>query len=339
MKINLNNNKLKSLILLSLVSSASTNEGNPNNQTGIDLNNNQLPEVAANFTKRQAIAGDPNKTLVFAGYPVALSDNVNINGVSKRFIKYCTAGFMIVNNNSSNCVKDIHFESGNDYGGFLTSTFCWPTTPGIYSSDVYGWDGSLLLGRLHYGSLGTDIVDYGYISNNGTWNNLKLIPYVRGNKELYPVTGLGSVILGSKVCAYGTVSGHLCGNITEINAKLTVPYPYFPVDPKGNLALITLGGLSKVDLGVNGFYGEENLGGPVYVESNIGGQTTAQALGYITNFDNSDPNHKSFYYTQLDTVLKKLLADHNCTYTLMTYNEQQSTNKDFQAQVEIPPKK
>jgi hypothetical protein len=42
-----------------------------------------------------------------------------------------------------------------------------------------------------------------------------------GEKELLvPITGLGSVTIGSRACAYGVVSGYNCGKVVEINSKL-----------------------------------------------------------------------------------------------------------------------
>jgi hypothetical protein len=158
---------------------------------------------------------------------------------------------------------------------------------------------------------------------------------VGDKEEFYPVTGLGSVVIGSKVCAYGAVSGYNCGNITEINVSLAIPNPGKVSD------LLTMVGLGKVDLGINGFYGEGDLGGPVYVENNIGNQTTAQALGHITHLDNIDPNHKLLYYTPIDKVLEGLLDNtSNCTYALMTYNENNAQEYDqLTTQMEIPVKK
>ena len=144
-----------------------------------------------------------------------------------------------------------------------------------------------------------------------------------GEKELVPITGLGSVTIGSRVCAYGTVSGYNCGKVVEINSNL-------------ESRRVT----NKVDLESNGFYVEGDLGGPVYVESGIGDRTTAQALGFINRFDNNDPNHKFLYYTPLDKALKGILGSSNCNYALMTYNETNAQEyNNLLAQMEIPVKK
>jgi hypothetical protein len=104
---------------------------------------------------------------------------------------------------------------------------------------------------------------------------------------------------------------------------------------------LTFKGLNKVDMGTSGFDGDENIGGPVhYVLKQAGQKTVTSAMGHITWFDNSDPNHKLLYYTPIDEVLSTISENNNCPYNLLTYEGQQSTNdKEFQAQVEIPPKK
>jgi hypothetical protein len=176
---------------------------------------------------------------------------------------------------------------------------------------------------------------------------MKLIPYVMGEEagqeNLYPVTGFtDSVMLtpGSKVCAYGAVSGHLCGNFVEANIELRVPNIWKLVNDDQTMNLLTMEKLGKVDLGESGFRSEQDLGGPVYLESKIGDQTTAQALGHITHFDNSDPNHKLLYYTPLDKALERTLERNGCTYSLLTYNENNAQEYDqLLAQMEIPTKK
>jgi len=77
----INSNKLKSLILLSLVGSASTNEQKPTNQSELTLNS--LPQMGANFTKRE---NETDPTFVFGGYPLFIGGG----GPS------CSAGFAIV---------------------------------------------------------------------------------------------------------------------------------------------------------------------------------------------------------------------------------------------------
>ncbi|CAG8670899.1 9120_t:CDS:2, partial [Ambispora gerdemannii] len=84
--------------------------------------------------------------------------------------------------------------------------------------------------------------------------------------ELYPVTSdFTPTEPGLKVCAFGQGSGYLC-----------------------------------VDLGTEGMVSQEDLGGPVYAQSNNSGTTTAQALGHIVATNNDDPNHKFLYYLPID---------------------------------------
>jgi hypothetical protein len=143
------------------------------------------------------------------------------------------------------------------------------------------------------------------------------------------------------VCAYGVVSGYVCGNLIEINVELAIPNPFNLVNEGDDtINFLTAESLNKLDLGENGFYGEGDLGGPVYMLSNIGDRTTAQALGHITHFDNSDPQHKLLYYMPLDKDLGKIFDAYKCSYTPLIYNE--SNSQEYQqllAQIEIPPKK
>jgi hypothetical protein len=156
---------------------------------------------------------------------------------------------------------------------------------------------------------------------------LSVIPYAIGEKEeLYPITAFGSVALGSDVCAYGAKSGYLCGKVVEVDISSTIP-------------TANLTGLNKVDLGENGFEHEEDLGGPVYTVSKIGDRTIAKALGHISSIDYSDSQHKFFYYTPMDAVLKLLVKLSFCNYNLLTYNETNAQEYDqLLAQVEIPAK-
>jgi hypothetical protein len=69
---------------------------------------------------------------------------------------------------------------------------------------------------------------------------------------------------------------------------------------------------------------------------NDDGTVTAQALGYITWFDNSNPNHKLVYYTPIDKALSAIFSNTQCSYTLLTSND--ASVKELQAQVEVPSK-
>jgi hypothetical protein len=77
------------------------------------------------------------------------------------------------------------------------------------------------------------------------------------------------------------------------------------------------------------------------VTSNIGERTTAQALGYISIIDNSDLNHKIFYYTPLSVVFDYFSKpEQGCSLELVTFNETNAQEyEQLIAQVEIPTKK
>jgi hypothetical protein len=128
----INSNKLKSIFLLSLVGSNLAKEEEVSNQSELTLNS--LPQIGTNFTKRQ---DNPDPILVFGGYPMSVGVNTKQQDGTIKIIKgYCTAGFSLINTNSSVC-KDCFT---NDYGGFITSGFCFPsgsTDLGTLSRDVY----------------------------------------------------------------------------------------------------------------------------------------------------------------------------------------------------------
>jgi len=347
----LNSPKIKSLFLLSILNSGSANKeksvSEPTNQTNVAYPNlgwanffGKISGNSANFTKEKVAEEDPKQNIFVAGFPIM----VGVYGSNGVFQNNCTGSFVVINTNSS------EYEHSNDHGGFLTSFFCLPpvtlaTTTPLPVVGWYGYD-SFWLGEPYYGSIiegnteGIFITaDYLYVSANLV--SLQLIPYVTGLttndktvKELYPVTGtgLGSVTFGSKVCAYGAVSGHHCGNLIATDLELTIPSPWV----NGNN--ITIKGLSGVITGATGFESEEDIGGPVYTKTIMGGRTLVQALGHITSLDNSNPNYKSFYYTPIDKALSAIFGSSNCSYALLTYNWQQSTNEELQAQVEVPLK-
>src|SRR5689334_13398705 len=99
MKVNLNNKQIKFIFLLSLVGSSATNEQKPTNQSELTLNS--LPQIATNLTERQ---DNPDPILFFAGYPVSVGvDTKQQDGTLKTIKGYCTAGFSVVNTNSSEC--------------------------------------------------------------------------------------------------------------------------------------------------------------------------------------------------------------------------------------------
>jgi hypothetical protein len=102
------------------------------------------------------------------------------------------------------------------------------------------------------------------------------------------------------VCAYGIGSGYRCGNLVELNLSVITQDGDFD-------------GVNKVNLGAKGFDYDEDLGGPVYLESKIRDRTTAQALGYITYFDNSDPNQRFVYYTPLEKAFGSVFDGSFCS--------------------------
>lgn len=169
---------------------------------------------------------------------------------------------------------------------------------------------------------------------------MKLFPFVpkttdEGTTDLLPVIASANpTIPGLPVCVYGAASGYRCGSITEVDLTLTVPNPIFKESSD-----LMLSKLNKVDLGTNGLLNED-IGAPVYSETQIGERTLAQALGHVSVVDNNDPQHQSFYYSSLEQALDGIISDQSCTYSLLTYNETNAQEYDkLLAQVEIPPKK
>ena len=85
----INSNKIKSLILLSLVGSASTNEQKPTNQSELTLNS--LPQIGANFTKRE-----DDKNSILSGSKLSVkTEKVNVD---------FTAGFAVYKTNPDGSV-------------------------------------------------------------------------------------------------------------------------------------------------------------------------------------------------------------------------------------------
>jgi hypothetical protein len=316
----INNNKIKSLFLLSLVGSGLAKEESSKNQTAI-LNDNQIPQMAADLTERQ---NNPDKTLFFGGMPIAFGDQLG-----------CGSGFVVVpneENNPSSCMwgNSVGFLTSaqccnccETYGACRTRPICGSGADGAVS--LVSDDPNKVIGSVLESACQLDIqtIDFAFVSLSAS--DITPIPYVMGNNNSYPVTGLGSVSLGSRICAYGSISGHLCGELGRVNITEALPNVIFT-------------NLNAVGLGTSGFEYKEDLGGPVYVETNVGDRTVAQALGYVTFVDNGNPDNKQIYYTPLDEVLKRT-NDNGCSYTLMTYNETNAQEYDeLIAQVEIPPK-
>jgi hypothetical protein len=311
--------------------------GKEDNQTELTLNS--LPQMATNLTKR---GNETDPTLVFAGMPIFF----NKDGVDQG---RCMSSFVVVPAEANKLDPNtcIDFGDPRDFG-FLSSSLCCKNgdSCGITETNVNG-EISVLVGNgnntQQIGFVGNTMMDNpSYFGGNDfaflkpLYKYSRVTPYVVGDKQdFYPVTGLGSVTVGSKVCAYGALGGYRCGNVIAMNVVISSGRN-MPVDSPVNFA-----GVNKVDLGDYGFYVEEDLGGPVYAVSNIGEHTTAQALGYISGIDNDDQHHKFIYYTPLDKFFELSSSEQiSCPYKLMTYNETNAQEYDqLLAQMEIPTKK
>ncbi|CAG8449701.1 11237_t:CDS:2 [Racocetra fulgida] len=194
-------------------------------------------------------------------------------------------------------------------------------------------DSSVSLGKLYYGPTmywNRSLDDYWhltaeYVYISADLTSVKLFPFVpkttdEGTTDMIPVISSSDPTSpGFPVCVYGAASGTRCGNIAEIDLNLTVPNPIFKESSD-----LMLNSLNKVDLGTNGLLSED-IGAPVYAETQIGERTLAQALGHVSVIDNNDPQHQSFYYTPLEQVLDGVSSDHYCTYSLLTYNETEAS--------------
>jgi len=344
MKINLNN--IKSLFFLSLVGSGWGKKEKSTSKSKTlttaypsAISFDSLPQIGTNASE-EASSADP--TLVLGGYPILMMDDLN-----RENIKNCTISFFTLYTNSSD---DCEYGGGVPIG-ILTSSLCSPIA---CSEDgdiirVLTRDKSSYLGNITDSS---HLGDVTYCTTFGDYNTdysltsifdiftaqNKFLSYVSGLtnndktvSELYPVVGTSLPQLGI-VCAYGSGSGYLCGNLVGSDLELTIPSPWT------SGSNVTFQGLGKIDLGTNGFENAEDIGGPVYdVLNQQGKKTMAQALGYITWFDNSDPNHKLVYYTPLEKALSALFNNTQCSYSLLTSND--TSAKEFRAQVEVPTKK
>lgn len=319
-----NSQKIKSLFLLSLLGSSLGKEEKSDNQTEISYPNS-LPKLATNLT---AEGNETEPILVYAGMPIFF--NGSIAGDQGR----CMSSFPVVPiGPSDDCDWD------NGAFGFLTSARCCKNNPTCAADEVYqAEDNPQWIGQVQDTALsefvGHTLIDFAFVAVNMD-EETQLTPYVWGQDsesklQLYPVTGLGSVAVGSEVCAYGAIAGYLCGNVVEMN--LNVGWP-----ERGT----SFDGVNKVDLGDYGFYAEEDWGSPVYTISNIRDRTIVQALGYISGLDNSDQHHKFIYYTPLEKAFEMLASQQfSCNYGLMIYNETKAQEyQELLAQVEIPAKK
>ena len=338
----INNNKIKSLFLLSLVGSSLAKEEKPDNQTEITHSNeisfNSLPEMGTNFTHGKVTKRDnPKQNVLMAGSRIAIAEK----WTDETTWINCTGSFVIVNSNTT----DDGCNYGNDYGGFLTTLFCHPPLTDVAPQPpVTNWDGSVSLGNIFYETTFTGDVPYPdwkaigeflYISANLA--NVKLLPFVpkttdKGTTDFLPVIASSNPTApGLSVCVYGAVSGYRCGHIIEVGAIVIAPVPTLG----GHLSLANL---TKVNLGNKGLI-TGDFGAPVYSETQIGERTLAEALGHVSWIDNEAYQNQFFYYMPLEYALDMIKSDYSCAYSLLTYNETNAQEYDqLLAQVEISAK-
>jgi hypothetical protein len=187
-KINImkiNNKKIKSLIFLSLLNSASGKEDNKSEIAHPkEINLNQLSQIATNLTERQ---NNPDQTMVFGGYPMLIRDYDN------NVVGDCTAGFVIVlGGPTDNC--DLVGKGSN----LITSARCCKVGDCI-SLDAFNLKNEVMIGRIDesaYDEDRSEVSSPDYLSIISPYagdEKVKLVPYVTGEKVFYPVMGLGSV--------------------------------------------------------------------------------------------------------------------------------------------------
>jgi len=196
----INNNKIKSLFLLSLAGSVLAKEEKANNQTEITYSDgvrlNSLPQLATNLTKRE---DNSDPTLVFGGYPINFVTSVTQDRYN------CSFGFAVTYSEANDPSSCLLLDANP---GLITSAFC--CAYGDCASDenkVFTVsDNPVALGDVVVTSLccletHPDAVisapDFALAGVDET-TNVKLIPYVIGyNNSLYPITSFGSVPLGT----------------------------------------------------------------------------------------------------------------------------------------------
>jgi len=260
----INSNKIKSLVLLSLVGSNLAKEEKTDNQSELTLNS--LPQIGANLTKRQ---DNSDPILIFGGYPISITEQGGGCG-NDICLDDCTAGFAIVfpdENASSSCSL-----GGGGSTGFITSVNCCPSQENWEdcSSDPV-W----LNSKEHKNGIGYVVVtsltysypielDFAVVYSVPAL--VKFLPYVVGeNNDLIPITSYGSASVGEKVCAYTATGGHVCGKVTNETNGFAIKV------------------IMEVDSNV------VDYGGSVYKKTNIGERAIAQLVGHIT--DNDDYLH------------------------------------------------
>ncbi|CAG8840517.1 32971_t:CDS:2, partial [Gigaspora margarita] len=245
-----------------------------------------LEETFKSYNQSQSIIKrytDDSDRAIYSGYPISF-----------EYQKNCTAAFI-----------------GNKQGinGFITSAQCcfrnncnlFPNQPSdnVYENED---DGNVtLIGGAYDMMFGNNGLDYVFVTSIlNDWDN---IPYTTGLtldddtiSELYLITSYLTLNkTGYEVCAYGAKSGYRCGLLNEINMEITAPNPW-----NGSLTNLSV---NEVYLGIKGFENED-IGGPVYIQIDNSGSTTAQALGHITSIFNDDRTDVTdFYYTPIEKVL------------------------------------
>jgi len=168
----INSNKIKSLVLLSLVGSNLAKEEKTDNQTELTLNS--LPQITTNFTKR---GNETDPTLVFAGMSIFFEQGLR-PGYNQTS---CMNGFPLVPTGSN---EDCVLGSGP---AFLTSARCCRDNTDCGTWKVFLMTGNnSLIGTVSETSFQTPTgTDYAFVDASVSGN--RLIPYVMGEHDLIPI--------------------------------------------------------------------------------------------------------------------------------------------------------
>jgi len=232
MKINLNNNKIKSLFFLSLVGAGlgkkekSTNKSKISKTTypsAISFDSlSNLPKIVANVSEG---GNSTDQTLIFGGYPILM-----MHELDRETAKNCTISFFTLYTDSPGCGDNFPI-------GILTSSLCSPVADGETNVvRVFTRDKLLHLGDIRYMTFGENnkVNDFDYaladVFSTFTDQN-RFLSYTSGLtnndktvSELYPVIGTYPSQPGI-ICAYGSSSGYHCGNLIGNDLELTIPSP------------------------------------------------------------------------------------------------------------------
>jgi len=245
-------------------------------------------------------------------YLLTILNSAYSQGGMPQELREMFAGYWINFENQKNCTASFVVNK-QGVNGLLTSAQCCVNNNCLngnafdtaYENED---DGSVTrIGQVHDAQFGgANGLDYAFVSLDSVdWKPFLYTAGLTANDtinngtitELYPVTSdFTPTEPGLAVCASGQGSGYNCGNLTELDLTLAVSNPW-------NGKPTILKGLNKVDLGVNSFESKEDIGGPVYAQSNNSGTVTAQGLGHIVAVNNDDPQHKFLYYLPMDKVL------------------------------------